>query len=47
MIDTFKELLNSLCEEFGTDNEVVIKISQHLDKLIVEEQRNIFKNLER
>lgn len=45
MVDTFKELLNDLCKEFGTNNEVVIKVSQHLDKLIVEEQRNMFKNL--
>lgn len=39
MIDTFKELLNDLCGEFGTNNEIVLKVSQHLDKLIVEEQR--------
>lgn len=45
MIDTFKQLLNNLCEEFGTNNEVVIKVSQQLDELIVEEQRNRLKNL--
>lgn len=45
MIDTFKQLLNNLCEEFGTNNEVVIKVSQQLDELIVKEQRNRLKNL--
>ena len=45
MIDTFKELLNSLCEELGTNNEVVLKVSQELDELIVQEQRNRLKNL--
>lgn len=45
MIDTFKELLNDLCEEFGTNNEVVLKVSQKLDELIVKEQRNRLKNL--
>lgn len=47
MIDIFKDLLNNLCEEYGTNNEVVLKVSQYLDKLIVEEQRNMFKNLDR
>lgn len=42
MIDVFKELLNNLCEEFGTNNEVVVKVSQHLDKLIVNEQKRIY-----
>ena len=45
MIDIFKDLLNNLCEEYGTNNEVVLKVSQYLDELIVEEQRNMFKNL--
>lgn len=45
MIDIFKDLLNNLCEEYGTNNEVVLKVSQYLDKLIVEEQRNMFNNL--
>lgn len=45
MIDIFKDLLNNLCEEYGTNNEVVLKVSQYLDKLIVEEQKNMFKNL--
>lgn len=40
MINEFKNLLNNLCEEFGTNNEVVVKVSQHVDKLIVSEQRN-------
>lgn len=39
MIEEFKNLLNNLCEEFGTNNEGVLKVSQNLDKLIVEEQR--------
>ena len=40
MINEFKNLLNNLCEEFGTNNEVVLKVSQHIDELIVTEQRN-------
>lgn len=40
MLKEFKELLNNICEEFGTNNEVVIKVSQHVDKLIVSEQKN-------
>lgn len=40
MIDELKNLLNNLCEEFGTNNEVVLKVSQHVDELIVSEQRN-------
>ena len=39
MIDEFKSLLNNICEEFGTNNEVVLKVSQHVDTLIVSEQR--------
>lgn len=39
MIEKFKNLLNNLCEEFGTNNEVVLKVSQHVDELIVLEQR--------
>ncbi|MCR1822429.1 aspartyl-phosphate phosphatase Spo0E family protein [Terrisporobacter muris] len=39
MIEEFKNLLNNLCEEFGTNNEVVLKVSQHVDELIVLEQR--------
>lgn len=39
MIDEFKSSINNLCEEFGTNNEVVLKVSQHVDKLIVSEQR--------
>lgn len=45
MIDIFKELLNNLCEENGTNNEVVLKVSQELDELIVKEQRNRLENL--
>lgn len=44
MIDELKKILNNLCEEFGHDNEVVIKVSQHLDKYIVEEQRKRLNN---
>lgn len=40
MIDEYKKLLDKLCEEFGTQNEVVIRVSQHLDKYILEEQKN-------
>lgn len=40
MINEFKNLLNNLCDEFGTNNEVVLKVSQHIDELIVTEQRN-------
>ncbi|MPL91672.1 hypothetical protein SDC9_37748 [bioreactor metagenome] len=40
MINEFKNLLNNLCNEFGTNNEVVLKVSQHIDELIVTEQRN-------
>lgn len=39
MIEEFKNLLNNLCEEFGTNNEVVLKVSQHVDELIILEQR--------
>ena len=39
MIEEFKNLLNNLCEEFGTNNEVVLKVSQHVDELIVLVQR--------
>lgn len=45
MIDAFKELLNNLCEEFGTGNEVVIRVSQELDKYIVDEQRKKLKEI--
>lgn len=38
MIEEFKNLLNNLCEEFGPNNEVVLKVSQHVDELIVSEQ---------
>lgn len=39
MVEELKEMLNNLCDEFGHNNEVVIKVSQHLDTYIVEEQR--------
>lgn len=39
MIEELKENLNNLCCELGLDNEVVLKVSQHLDNFIVEEQR--------
>lgn len=45
MINEFKELLNNLCAEFGVNNEVVIKVSQHVDKLILEEQKNMLQKL--
>lgn len=44
MIDELKKILNDLCVEFGHDNEVVIKVSQHLDRYIVEEQRKRLNN---
>lgn len=45
MINEFKELLNNLCSEFGVNNEVVIKVSQHIDKLILEEQREMLQKI--
>lgn len=39
MIEELKEKLNNLCWELSLDNEIVIKVSQHLDRYIVEEQR--------
>ncbi len=45
MMNEFKELLNNLCGEFGINNEVVIKVSQYLDKLILEEQKDMLKKI--
>lgn len=43
MLEEFKKLLNALSNEFGTRNEVVVKVSQHVDKLVLKEQKNILK----